>query len=112
VLRRLTAAVALLALASMPMAARTRLICRYTGVELTDCAQAEIPESDAIQLEGCCDRQTTQAPGVLLIPQPPLPAPVVALPAEPSFAAPMGPPPPPCLHPSPPVFLITRSLLI
>ena len=111
-LRRLTAAVALLALASMPVAARTRLICRYTGIEITDCRQAEIPESAGIELEGCCDRQTTQAPGLRLILQPPPPAPPVAPPAEPSFAAPMGPPPPRCLDASPPVFLITRSLLI
>ena len=111
-LRRLTAAIALLALASVPVTARTRLICRYTGLEITDCRQAQIPESAGIELEGCCDRRTTQAPGVLLIPQPPLPAPQVALPAQPSFAAPMGPPPPRWLDASPPVFLITRSLRI
>lgn len=111
-LRRVTAAVALLALASMPVAARTRLICRYTGVEITDCGQAEIPSNAAIQLEGCCDRQTTQAPGVLVVLQQPPPLPLVALPVEPSFATPMGPPAPRSFDASPPVFLITRSLLI
>jgi hypothetical protein len=36
VLRRAISAVALVALASSPAVGRTRLFCRYTGVEITD----------------------------------------------------------------------------
>src|SRR5437868_5787950 len=114
VLRRLVAAIALLALASMPVAARTRLICRYTGVEITDCRQGDVPGSAEIQLEGCCDRRTTQPPCVLLILQPPFSPLLIALPGLPMFATPLPPPLPSlrALETSPPVFLITRALLI
>src|ERR1700716_617042 len=69
VLRRVVSAVALLVLALAPMAARTRLFCRYTGLEITDCAQQEIPGSTVVQVAGCCDRQVTRPLGVTRIAQ-------------------------------------------
>jgi hypothetical protein len=118
VLRRVVSAVVLIALASMPVVARTRLFCRYTGLEITDCAEQQVPATSAIQVAGCCDRQVTRPLGVVLKAQqedfaPPvfqgLPARSLAnVPAIPlahivrPAAAPTGPP----------VFLITRALLI
>jgi hypothetical protein len=114
VLHRVIAAVALITLASTPVVARTRLFCRYTGVEITDCQQHRVPGSSEVQFEGCCDRRTTQAPGVIRIAQhqdssPPM---LVAVPAAPVFAAPADPRPIHFLHRARPVFLITRALLI
>jgi hypothetical protein len=113
VLRRIIAAVALFALASTPVQPRTRLVCRYTGVEITDCQQKQVPGSSEIQVEGCCDRQTTQPPGVILIAQqqssPPA---LIALPVAPLFVARARPPPIRALDAAHPVFLITRALLI
>jgi hypothetical protein len=114
VLRRVIAAVTLIALASTPVVARTRLVCRYTGVEITDCEQYPVPGSSEIQIEGCCDRQTTQPPGVIPVAQQQQGSPLVlsGLPVAFLFAAPVRLPP---VHPRnvvPPVFLINRALLI
>lgn len=65
-LHRFLAAVALFALASTPVVARARLFCRYTGVEITDCAEQDTPDTAVIQNDGCCDRQVTRALGVVL----------------------------------------------
>jgi hypothetical protein len=119
VLRRIIAAVALLALASTPVVARARLFCRYTGVEITDCAEQTIPDSPVVQVEGCCNRQVSRALGVVLgsrlqeIAPPTLHAlPLVSM-VDPSDLAPpvqrrQSTPP----HTSPPLFVITRALLI
>jgi hypothetical protein len=114
VLRRVIAAIGLIALASTPVVARTRLVCRYTGVEITDCQQNPVPGSSEIQIEGCCDRQTTQPPGVTPIAQQQQSSPLVliALPATLLFAAPARPPPVRDRDVVPPVFLINRALLI
>jgi len=113
-LRRVVAAIALIALASLPVAARTRLVCRYSGVEIRDCPQDRVPGTSEIQVEGCCDRHTTQPPGVLRIVQqqesfPPV---LVALPGAPAFAQPASPAPIRVAETAAPVFLITRALLI
>jgi hypothetical protein len=119
VLRRVISAVALLALASTPVVARARLFCRYTGVEITDCAQQDIPGTSVVQVEGCCDRRVTRALGVVLgsrlqeIAPPTLHAlPLVSM-VDPSDLA----PPMQCRQfaaapTSPPLFVITRALLI
>lgn len=59
-LRRIVSAVALLALASTPVVARTRLFCRYTGVEITDCAEQGLPGRPVIQGERCCHRHLSR----------------------------------------------------
>ena len=118
-LRRVVSVIALLALASTPVVARTRLFCRYTGVEITDCAEQQVAGSTVVQVEGCCDRQITRALGTVLSGQqrevspPTLHAlPLVSM-VDPSdlvqpvqhrqsAAAPTGPP----------LLLITRALLI
>jgi hypothetical protein len=112
VLQRVIAAVALVALASTPAVARTRLFCRYTGVEITDCHQ-QVP-AGGIEIEGCCDRRTTQPPGAALttphqeISSPPL----AALPVPLLFFAPARPPAIRVVDTGSPVFLITRALLL
>src|SRR5712664_1155996 len=95
VLRRVISAVALLALASTPAVARTRLFCRYTGLEITDCAEQEIPGSPVVQVEGCCDRQVTRPLGIVRIAQQQEVAPpaLIALPAPLSFDVPDRSPP-------------------
>jgi len=104
----------LIALASAPVVARSRLFCRYTGVEISDCRQQEISGSSEIQVEGCCDRRTTQPPIVVLIghQQESFPPVLIALPVAISLAAPARPLPIRLLDVAPPVFLITRALLI
>jgi hypothetical protein len=119
VLRRVISAVALVVFASTPVAARTRLFCRYTGLEVTDCAEQEMPGSTVVQVAGCCDRQVAQPLGVIRIAQPQQIAPLAltALAAPASFDG-AGRPPPvhrmseAALPIGPPVFLVTRALLI
>lgn len=118
-MRRVIAAIALVALASTPVVARTRLFCRYTGEEITDCAERQIPGRSVVQVKGCCNQQVTRTLGNLLTTQQlevappalialPLPLPLDLLGLQTpdrhifTAAAPTGPP----------VFLITRALLI
>lgn len=120
-MRRVIAALALLALVSAPVVGRSRLFCRFSGVEITGCAEqeAETPEGPVVQVEGCCDRQVTRPLGVTVSLQqwevsPP------ALQALPGLSSPDAPPlvPPAPVAPfaappsGPPVFLITRALLL
>src|ERR1700737_5617965 len=118
VLRRVISAVALVVFASTPVAARTRLFCRYTGLEITDCAQQEIPGSTVVQVAGCCDRQVTRPLGVIRIAQQQEITPLAptAL-AAPAWLDATGRPPPVRRRAAPfpiglPVFLVTRALLI
>jgi hypothetical protein len=118
VLRRVVSAIALVALASTPVVGRTRLFCRYTGLEITDCLE-QASGNSVVEIEGCCDRQVTRPLGVVLHGHnhevaPPalhlLPAAAVVdssarIPApqrDHCQASPTGPP----------VYLITRALLI
>jgi hypothetical protein len=119
VLRRVISVVALLVLASAPMAARTRLFCRYTGLEITDCTQQEIPGSTVVQVAGCCDRQVTRPLGVVRIAQQQQIAPLAltSLAAPASFGVAGRPPPVHRMRVAafpigPPLFLVTRALLI
>ncbi|MFL5310625.1 MAG: hypothetical protein ACJ79H_09260 [Myxococcales bacterium] len=113
-LHRVIAAVALIALASTPVVARTRLFCRYTGVEITDCQQRDVAGCSEIQFEGCCDRQTTQPPGAIRIDphQDGSPPVHIAISAAPVFAARGHRLPIDFLYTALPVFLVTRALLI
>jgi hypothetical protein len=112
VLQRVIAAVALVALASTPAVARTRLFCRYTGVEITDCHQQVT--AGEIQIEGCCDRRTSQAAGAALItPHQEISSPpLAALPVPLLFSAPARRPPIRIADTGSRVFLITRALLL
>jgi hypothetical protein len=117
VLRRVVSALALLSLVSAPVVGRTRLFCRYTGVEITGCAEQESHGQPVVQVAGCCDRQVTRALGVIASQaQPNLAAPVLhALPAAPapcdapalSAVATL-----PAVPTGPPLLRITRALLI
>ena len=118
-LRRVISAVVLASLAAAPVVARTRFVCRYTGIEITDCAEQQVPSTPELRTEGCCDRQLTPAASAMLTPsheeiQPPMVAVLIA----PILVADA---PRPTLNgqfaarrptSGPPVFLITRALLI
>jgi hypothetical protein len=102
----------------MPAVARTRLFCRYTGVEITDCAEQDLPGQPVIQSERCCNRLSSSTLGNVLAGQqreiaPPVLQSIAAIsflePADlqPDLrrqcaAAPTGPP----------LFVLTRALLI
>jgi hypothetical protein len=118
-LRRAIAAVALLGLASAPVVGRTRLLCRYTGVEITDCAEQEVPGHSVLRTEGCCDRQMTQPLSATITAERyelgsplicVLPISVVADTRESAFAVVVSGSS--AAAAGPPVFLITRALLI
>jgi hypothetical protein len=119
VLRRVISAVALLALASTPVVARTRLFCRYTGLEINDCAEQDFPARSVIQFEGCCDRQITRTLGTVLSGQEQefAPPPVLALPAVSTvdpldLASHVQRERPAASRTGPPLLLITRALRI
>jgi hypothetical protein len=119
VLRRVLSAVALLALASAPVVARTRLFCRYTGLEINDCAEQDFPGRSVIQVEGCCDRQITRTLGAVFSGQeqefapPTVPAlPVVSTVDPLDLASHVQRDRPTASPTGPPLLLITRALLI
>jgi hypothetical protein len=66
VLRRVISALALIAIAATPAVARTRMLCKYTGLEIADCDEQAVPAQAMVQAEGCCDRQVTRTPGLAL----------------------------------------------
>jgi hypothetical protein len=113
-LRRIIAAVALVALACTPLTARTRLVCRYTGLEIAQCEQPDVPAHAAIEVEECCLRQGTHPPSILLAGQQREGCPPVlhALPVPLLFVAPPRLAPIRVVDAAPRVFLITRALLI
>ncbi|MCA1828528.1 MAG: hypothetical protein LC689_16515, partial [Myxococcales bacterium] len=56
----------LASLAAAPIVARTRFVCRYTGIEITDCAEQQVPAAAQLQTDGCCDRQLTPGASAML----------------------------------------------
>lgn len=119
VVRRVICAITLLALASTPVVARTRLFCRYTGVEITDCAEQDVPGRPVVQAEGCCHGQVTRPLSALLgNPQAEIAPPTLhALPGTSAVASVQISPPVPrkqtlAAPTGPPLLLITRALLI
>jgi hypothetical protein len=118
-LRRVISIVALIALASTPVAARTRIFCRFSGLEITDCAEQETPGSAVVEAAGCCDRQVTRPLGAVRIAQAQEFAPL-ALTAFEASASSDATGRPPAVHEmgragfrvGPPVFLVTRALLL
>ena len=67
-LRRVISAIVLASLAAAPVVARTRFVCRYTGIEITDCAEQRAAPTPELQAEGCCDRQLTPGASAMLRP--------------------------------------------
>jgi hypothetical protein len=55
--RRLVAISALVGLLTSPVVARTRLFCKYTGVEITDCSEQDVPASPVVTFAGCCEHR-------------------------------------------------------
>jgi hypothetical protein len=119
VLRRVIASAVLVSLAAAPAVARTRFFCRYTGVEITDCAEGQVPAVPEVQNEGCCDRRVTPSATAMLSVshdeiQPPvlvvLLVPIVGDGALPALVADRVSESPSAS--ATPIFLITRALLI
>ncbi|HEY6912654.1 MAG TPA: hypothetical protein VI356_24945 [Myxococcales bacterium] len=117
-LRRTVCAIALVALASSPVVGRTRLFCRYTGIEITDCAE-QGSRNGVTQIEGCCDRQVTRPLGVVTPGHehefaPPALHPLAAAALVDSSGSVSGAPRAHrCASPTgPPVYVVTRALLI
>jgi hypothetical protein len=61
VVRRAIASVLLCALWATPAVSRVRYFCRYTGVEIMDCAEQAAPERPVVQAAGCCERRVQPA---------------------------------------------------
>jgi hypothetical protein len=115
--RRLVSAIALVALASAPVVQRTRLFCRFSGVEITDCVEQDAPDHPAVQPQGCCERQVTRPLAAVRNGQREISPPPPALPLPAAFSSAAAPAQPrfvPALRQSagPPLYLITRALLI
>ena len=117
-LRRIATLVALIALISAPSIARARLICRFSGLEITNCGEAQVPEAPVAQDGGCCEQHLTRPLAVMLVP----PDTEVAPPALPLLPAPapLNVPLPrwadrfeiAAAAAGPPLYLRTRALLI
>ncbi|HXN54896.1 MAG TPA: hypothetical protein VN874_01410 [Myxococcales bacterium] len=122
-LRRVISIVALVALASTPVAARTRLFCRFTGVEITDCPEQVVPCGSVVQAAGCCDRRVAPAlplgAGRITPEQELAPLPLASTAFEASASSDAASRPTALREMNrlgfrigPPVFLVTRALLL
>jgi hypothetical protein len=118
VLQRVVSWLVVASLAAAPTVARTRLVCRYTGVEITDCDEQQAPGAPEVRKQECCDKQMTPAPSAMRKAppqeiQPPAAlalAPLVAVEdVLPSLLNERAEPRP---SSGSPVYLITRALLI
>ena len=118
--RRSVAFFALVSLIAAPAVTSTRFFCRYTGEEITDCAEADTMPHAAVRADGCCDHRTFRAlDGVRLAEehrqQAPTPVAVDTAPAlladvfAPAAAEPPGTR---ARSVGPPVFITHRALLI
>jgi hypothetical protein len=120
VIRRSASLLALLALIATPAVTSTRLFCRYTGEEITGCAEASVPAQAQIRVDECCQQRTFHAlGGVRLMEDQRQQAPApIAIDAAPSLIADTFAGATPALHLSaapavgPPAFLSHRALLI
>jgi hypothetical protein len=117
-MRKLVGILALLGILASPTVAQARIVCRYSGVEITDCEEQRVPERPVVQAEGCCERRVV----------PPLPAArvpaehatvapilVVAEPLAPVAPAPVGLAVADVSLPvaaGPPIYVVQRALLI
>jgi len=117
-MRRAAGLVALLSLLASPVVAQRKFVCRYTGLEISDCEEQRIPERPVVQDEGCCDRRMIPALSAFVTADAKAPpaAPVVIV-AAPTVAWPRIAHSPtldarPAVETSPPLFLTTRALLI
>ena len=111
---------ALLAVIAAPAVTSTRLFCRYTGEEITGCAEAATPGHGIVQADGCCyqrtvraletvrpvEEQRQQAPTPVAIDSAPVLLAHLFAPAASESNRPDGP------SAGPPAFIIHRALLI
>jgi hypothetical protein len=119
VMRRAAGLIALLSLLASPIVAQRKFVCRYTGLEIFDCAEQRIPERPVLQGEDCCERRVVPALSTFVGAEQKfsLAVPIVVVSASPVVLSRItGFPTPidarPALAASPPLFLTTRALLI
>jgi hypothetical protein len=120
VLRRIASFIALLSLLAAPAVTSTRSFCRYTGHEITDCAEAETPRHAIVRSDLCCEQRTFRAlEGARLLDEQrqPVPTPVAIDTAPSLFAYAFAPPAIESSRPTapsagPPAFISHRALLI
>ena len=48
---------ALVGVVTSPVVAQTRLFCRYTGVEIANCSEQEVPVVPSVKGAGCCEHR-------------------------------------------------------
>ena len=115
---RFVGTLTLLVVLASPTVPQARLFCRYTGIEVTDCAEQREAERPAVQPEGCCELRLSNAPApVLQTPEPVLPQ---ALALAPWWAQPLPMQPAPAVRgdrvsrgsAGPPLFVQQHALLI
>lgn len=58
-MRRLAAIVALAGVISSPAVAQSRLFCRTTGAEMSDCAEQATPAVPVLRSADCCERRVS-----------------------------------------------------
>lgn len=54
---KVMATLALLGLLTSPVVAQTRLFCKYTGVEVTDCSEQDAPAAPVVRSADCCEHR-------------------------------------------------------
>jgi hypothetical protein len=120
VLRRSACFVAVLSVVATPAVTSTRFFCRYTGVEITGCAEAATHSHATFRADGCCDQRTFRAlEGVKLVDeqQQQVPTPISISTAPALLAYALTPLVAEVRRPSapsagPPAFITHRALLI
>jgi hypothetical protein len=119
VLRRSLSFLALLGIIATPAVTSTRFFCRYTGEEITRCAEAATPDHAIVRADGCCDQRTFRALQSVRLgdeqqQQTPTPVAIDAVPVLLADVAPAasGSNRPVAPSAGPPVFIIHRALLI
>ncbi len=117
-LRRTASLLALLALVSAPFISRARLVCRFSGLEVTNCGEAQVPDAPVAQDGGCCDQQLTRPLAAMRahpdpeVAPPPLPLLPTAAPLELSLPRLADRFEIAAVAAGPPLYLRTRALLI
>jgi hypothetical protein len=59
-MRRFVGSLVLVTLFASPTVARARMVCRYTGVEITDCDEHCPANLPVVRDAGCCDERIVQ----------------------------------------------------
>jgi hypothetical protein len=116
-MRRFVGSLVLVALFASPTVARARMVCRYTGVEITDCEEQRAPDVPVVRDADCCferivrplpvsrvtDQSVFVAPALALVPMVRDDQAVVHVATAPLLSTAPG---------GPPLYVAQRALLI